>query len=340
MSLDLEVAKNNFQLDNCLIGSTIKPGCVVLADWVRGRPIIYNNVSYNTLTKPVGAYMVYLKKEYIPGGISEKHSFTKKKGYTSSYTASIEVKASVGFNVFGCEASLEVTTGFTYGTTINEETEETWERTVTGPAEFWTYQPVLVFATQIKDTPDIRSYLQRDYFSKNGKLYFFTPIFRNSPTVTNTAVNPLDYKEFTNYLMNEGFSKWYNENVTQALNLPRYILIQADNGKYLSRMGPTGLEFAKETADEYCRFYVENVDENHIALRADTNKWFSRMGPQNIECTKSDIDQYAKFEIVEYFDGNLKMRADTGKYLSRYSTCLSAAKTFLDPYCTFKIYPA
>jgi hypothetical protein len=340
MSLNLQVAKNNFELDNCLIGSTIKEGCVVLANWVTGKRIIFNNTTYNTLTKPVGAYMVYLKKEFIPQGISEKHAFTKRKGYTSSYTASIEIKATAGFNVFGCETSLEVTTGFSYTSTIEEETTETWERTVTGPAEFWTYQPVLVYATQIRDTPDMRSYLQRDYFSKNGKLYIFTPVFRNSPTVSNTPVNPLDYKDFTNYLINDGFSKWYNETVTQPIDLPRYILIQADNQQYLSRMGPTGLEFSKSSPDEYCRFRVEKVDENHVAFRADNDNWFSRMGPQDIECSKSGLDEYCKFEIVEYFDGNLKLRADTGKYLSRYSSYLKAAKTFLDPYCTFKIYPA
>ena len=79
------------------------------------------------------------------------------------------------------------------------------------------------------------------------------------------------------------------------------ISLRGDTGKYMSRMGPEGLELSKEEIDQYSRFTVELITmgpKNMLALRGDTGKYMSRMGPERLELSKEKIDRYSLFLVV------------------------------------------
>jgi hypothetical protein len=132
---DISTVTNNYELDSALIGPTAQQACVVnVGGWLDAQPIVTGGRAYETYTKPIGAYMLYISQQYIPTGETTSHTFEKMKGYTRSFSLSVSVTASVGANIMGCDASLSVTTGFTYTNEITQATTETWEDSVTGPA--------------------------------------------------------------------------------------------------------------------------------------------------------------------------------------------------------------
>ncbi|KAJ6568681.1 hypothetical protein B0H19DRAFT_1065498 [Mycena capillaripes] len=56
----------------------------------------------------------------------------------------------------------------------------------------------------------------------------------------------------------------------QAIRPGSVIYIQNSDGYYLSRIGPTGVKFAKRSPDVYCRFKADPVGgTNYVTLRAD-----------------------------------------------------------------------
>ncbi|KAM9998410.1 hypothetical protein ACTFIY_008068 [Dictyostelium cf. discoideum] len=79
--------------------------------------------------QPCAAFMRYIKSYPIVGTFEQ--TLEKKKGFTSRFNTSVELKASVSVGFKGCEASLEVKTGFEYEETVTSETTQTWKQTLT-----------------------------------------------------------------------------------------------------------------------------------------------------------------------------------------------------------------
>ncbi|KAG0343216.1 hypothetical protein BG005_002536 [Podila minutissima] len=128
----------------------------------------------SVIAKPCSAYLHYVEAKILSG--TEEHTLRKFKGFTSRFTASVEVKAGVKGGIFGCEASLEVTTGFSYGEEITEEKEETWKTTVS-PGKYVVYQTVVL------NSP-------------------FTISYHDG------LVDDVGYDTLIDHLMGPGFSKW------------------------------------------------------------------------------------------------------------------------------------
>jgi len=214
---DLKVVSNDQEIDNQLIGSTAEPACIIkVDDWIHEVPLVLNGVSYPTVTKPIGAYLDYISKTFVPDGVSHEHTFTKKKGFHHSWNTSIEVKATAGGNIMGCDVSLEVTTGFTYGSEISVETEESWKDTITGPVDLWTFQPVLMYCTRVENNSAIEIEMNKAQLKwwkdiNNEFIYFLTPVYRNVPTIVSNQLQTLDPNEFMSYLSGDGISKWFTE---------------------------------------------------------------------------------------------------------------------------------
>ncbi|WP_143097042.1 hypothetical protein [Myxococcus fulvus] len=207
--LNFPDVKNDYELDNALIGQTVTSnGCVVKAPWVRKD---FNTPGYwsEGYIKPCAAYLSYIKKDTVPSGTSIEYSLTKKKGFSRQFTASTEVKVGVSAGIFGCETSLEVTTGFSYSETINEETTETWKKTLTGPQDYWTFQPVLLYAWKVN--ANALSYMSPKpslYYTSGKTTYIFSPVFRNSPSTIDKDIGYLSLQTVIEYMCNEAWSRW------------------------------------------------------------------------------------------------------------------------------------
>jgi hypothetical protein len=341
MSFDnLNIVKTNKELDDALIGKTTKKGCIIQVDWVQGTALNCNGNYHETITKPIAGYIKYLNKKYLPEGTTQSYEFTKRKGYTKEFSVSVEVKASVGANIMGCDTSLEITTGFSYTNTINSEIEEKWTTTVTGGKDYWTYQSVILYVSRIENNYDTKSYLNAqgiDFKEKGNYLYYPTSVYKNSPQVLDVDIDPIDYEKLKTYLFNKGVEKWNNTKIKSGILIPNNINIRADNSQYLSRWGENGLKFGKSTPDKFCTFYVINLEKNKIAMRADNNLWLTRWGEHGIECHKKNIDEYCKFQVLSYYDNILVLKADNGQILTRWSDGIEAHKDNIDGYCKFQI---
>jgi hypothetical protein len=81
------------------------------------------------------------------------------------------------------------------------------------------------------------------------------------------------------------------------------LVLQADNGKYLSRIRRGTLdpiEAAKTQVDVFCMFTVTVLDNGKIALKADNGKYLSRIRRGTIdpiEAAKSKIDYFCQFRV-------------------------------------------
>lgn len=214
---DLKVVSNDQEIDDQLIGSTAEPACIIkVDDWIHGVPLVLNGVSYPTVTKPIGAYLNYISKSSVPNGVSHEHTFTKKKGFHHSWSTSIEIKSTTGVSIKICDESLEVTTGFTYGSEISVETEESWKDTVTGPVDLWSLQAVLMYCTRVENNSAIEIEMNKCQLKwwkdiNNEYIYFLTPIYRNVPTIVSNQLQTIDPNEFMSYLSGDGISKWFTE---------------------------------------------------------------------------------------------------------------------------------
>jgi hypothetical protein len=211
-NLNFPDVHNDYELDNALVGQTVTSnGCIVQSNWLPG-PVIPAGDGWSTSSyiKPIAAYLAYIKKDTVPSGVQESYSLTKKKGFTRQFTTSASVTSSVSAGIFGCEASLEVTTGFSYSETINEETTETWTRTLTGPQDYWTFQPVIVYAHRVaKGLFDRDSNWARLPRYVSGNIGFvFVPVFRNTPSVIDREIGYLSLNDVVSYLSNEAWGRW------------------------------------------------------------------------------------------------------------------------------------
>ncbi|MFY1825592.1 hypothetical protein ACN47A_06755 [Myxococcus fulvus] len=227
---------NDYELDNALIGQTVtNNGCIVKSDWISttvnpdtlhlisgsmggqrstkepSDPAIKAQVAASM--KPIAAYLAYIKKDSVPSGVQEGYTLRKKKGFSRQFTTSTEVKSSVTAGFMACEATLEVTTSFSYSETIEEEVEETWTKTLTGPQDYWTFQPVVIYAIRI---PKWRSNFGGErygtigpyYFFRNDNAYSFMPLFRNSPSTLDREIGYLSLQTVAEYLQNEAWGRW------------------------------------------------------------------------------------------------------------------------------------
>ncbi|KAH7041837.1 hypothetical protein BKA57DRAFT_472788 [Linnemannia elongata] len=234
------VVESNFQLDKAVsLKNPPDAACIVtvpkgkevqttvpLRCKIRMGTIFDTIISFpvSAVAKPCSAYLHYVEAKILSG--TEEHTLRKFKGYTSRFTTSVEVKAGVKAGIFGCEASLEVTTGFSYGEEITEETEETWKTTVS-PGRYVVYQTIVLYAYRFdpstihagsqpvtkanirEHNPSIRFYDGKGSFSQY--LYFFVPLYRNSPFTIpyhDDLVDDVGYDTLIAHLMDPGFSKW------------------------------------------------------------------------------------------------------------------------------------
>ncbi|KAM9963943.1 hypothetical protein ACTFIW_005584 [Dictyostelium discoideum] len=156
--------------------------------------------------RPCAAFMRYIKSYPIVGTVEQ--TLEKKKGFTSRFNTSVEVKASVSTGFFGCEASLEVTTGFEYGETVTSEKTETWKQTLT-EGSYIVYQNVLVYAYTAnlsqkyvnafnKGNPGINM----RYIDGFGGV-IFVPVNRDDPFTLrykDATWDPVEYNSLIDYL--------------------------------------------------------------------------------------------------------------------------------------------
>ncbi|EAL66228.1 hypothetical protein DDB_G0282737 [Dictyostelium discoideum AX4] len=166
---------------------------------------------------PCAAFMRYIKSYPIVGTVEE--TMEKKKGFTSRFSASTEIKASVSTGFFGCEASLEVTTGFEYEETVTSETTETWKQTLT-EGSYIVYQNVIVYAYSMPLTPDQVNTINYHnpgmnlrYVPQINSAVMFVPINRDDPFTLryqDATWDPVEYDSLINYLAANP-SKWRSD---------------------------------------------------------------------------------------------------------------------------------
>jgi hypothetical protein len=132
---------NTQELDNHLI-DLYKPNRICginNKNWID----ISNN---NNRMKPIFAYLKYIEKKVIPEGTEREHEFKKIKGTVKTWSISVNITTSIGASFKFVEASTSISLGYDYSQQISESIEETWRDKVTGPATYYVYQPVIVFA--------------------------------------------------------------------------------------------------------------------------------------------------------------------------------------------------
>lgn len=223
---------DNHGLDNALKGATKSPGCLITSKWYEGESISAAGKFYPTYIKPIAAFLAYVDKKSVPKGVTSSYTITKKVGFQQEFGRTVEIEVSVSKGILGCDASLSVTTGFQYKSTITNETTESWTDTVTGPATYWVYQPVIVYATQVRATAETKSFLdlgKTKYVKKGDYFYFLAAVYRDSHTLSSKDLSPLNPLELQTYLLNGGWSRWFKKAPNKAEG---YLLHQGSN-KYL-----------------------------------------------------------------------------------------------------------
>ncbi|KAK5578517.1 hypothetical protein RB653_008189 [Dictyostelium firmibasis] len=182
--------------------------------------IVYEGEGYKEVPvwiTPCSAFMRYIKSYPIVGTVTQ--TMEKKKGFTNRFTSTFETKASVSVGFFGCETSLEVTTGFEYEDTVTSEQTQTWSQTLT-EGSYIVYQNVLVYAYIIYGG---RSQQFNDMINRNNpglnvryfrddKSIFFVPINRDDAFTLRYQDNtwdPVEYDVLIDYLSNN-HDKWFS----------------------------------------------------------------------------------------------------------------------------------
>ncbi|KAF2076845.1 hypothetical protein CYY_001873 [Polysphondylium violaceum] len=173
--------------------------------------------------KPIAAFMIYLNSLTIPGTISKTISL--KKGFTSHFKATVEVKASVSAGIEGiCDVGLEVTTGFEYDETMETEETVTTTETLT-EGQYCVYQNALLYALKINTTVQLTLpgpvyleglgltiYPPKDKIGKPSyTFYSFSTCYRNDPFTirySDKLYSPISYEELYNYVMGDGWDRW------------------------------------------------------------------------------------------------------------------------------------
>ncbi|KAF2071564.1 hypothetical protein CYY_007116 [Polysphondylium violaceum] len=173
--------------------------------------------------KPIAAYLIYLDSLTIPGTMSKAYSL--KKGFTSNFEASVDVKASVSGGIEGvCDASLEVTTGFEYDETMQTEETVTTTETLT-EGQYCIFQNGLLYGLKITIKSavtlsgplylgilNITVYPPKDKINQPTYiLYCFSSCYRNDPFTirySDDLYSPLSYEELIDYVTGDGWDRW------------------------------------------------------------------------------------------------------------------------------------
>ncbi|KAF2070455.1 hypothetical protein CYY_008220 [Polysphondylium violaceum] len=173
--------------------------------------------------KPIAAFMIYLNSLTIPGTISKTISL--KKGFTSHFKASVEIKASVSAGIEGiCDVGLEVTTGFEYDQTMETEETVTTTETLT-EGQYCVYQNALLYAIKFNsifeltlpgplylESSGITIYPPKDKIGKPcTTFYTFSTCYRNDPFTirySDQLYSPISYEELYEYVMGDGWDRW------------------------------------------------------------------------------------------------------------------------------------
>ncbi|KAM9980011.1 hypothetical protein ACTFIZ_006253 [Dictyostelium cf. discoideum] len=166
---------------------------------------------------PCAAFMRYIKSYPIVGTVEQ--SMEKRKGFTSRFNTSVEVKAGVSAGFFGCEASLEVTTGFEYEETVTTETTQTWRQTLT-EGTYIVYQNVIVYAYLVISKPEMIDNINKHNPGVNMRYIpalkggvMFVPINRDDSFTLryqDAVWDPVEYDSLINYLVANP-SKWRSD---------------------------------------------------------------------------------------------------------------------------------
>ncbi|KAM9983187.1 hypothetical protein ACTFIZ_005801 [Dictyostelium cf. discoideum] len=211
--------KTNFQIDKHLKLQTNPDSMVFIetgSDCVN-ETFKIGNLKLPVQVKPVACFRKFVSSQTVVG--TQQYEFSKKTGYSSTFSVSTSVKASVGGSIGACETSFEVSTEFGYSSTSYSETTTTFTETLTA-GDYTVYQNVLLYAFKVdaandpqikssmtKDSPDLKIY-QRDGAQES---YFFVPAYVNSPFTiefSNDTYDPIDEDELIDYLMKDGYNKW------------------------------------------------------------------------------------------------------------------------------------
>ncbi|KAN0008588.1 hypothetical protein ACTFIU_009312 [Dictyostelium citrinum] len=224
---DAKIATSNFVIDRNILMKN-PPDPLVFIKMPSSKIIktsVLLNVAYNGIPFPMffectvipcAAFMRYIKAYPVVGTVET--SLEKRKGFTRRFNASIQVRSGVSLGIFGCEASLEVTTDFQYEHTINEEVTQTWKQTLS-EGTYLVYQNVLVYAFIFPKTyPDriielINEYnpgVTFNYIPTLNASVMFVPLNRNDPFTLryeDHVWEPVEYDNLVDYLVKNP-SKW------------------------------------------------------------------------------------------------------------------------------------
>ncbi|MDJ0517022.1 MAG: hypothetical protein QNJ74_12460 [Trichodesmium sp. MO_231.B1] len=185
--------------------------------WYDQKPLSLKGLVYITHTKPIGAYLKYIKNYSIPEGIEQSRTFTKKKGYRLGAEYSLEVSATIGANIKAIEASGTVTHSFTFTAEMEVEQEESFSETVTGPVELRLYQPVLLYVTVVEGNQLIKDHLRINnipFVERGGSIYFTRGVYQNEPYLfeeEDWLETVVDEREFSDRLSVEDCAEWHTE---------------------------------------------------------------------------------------------------------------------------------
>jgi hypothetical protein len=146
--------------------------------------------------KPIFAYLKYVEKKLVPGGMEQTYEFKKIKGTVKTWSISVNITQSVEASIGFAQSNTSISLGFDYSKQISEQTEETWTQKVTGPVTYYVYQPVIVFAL---DQPN--GYNSNSF---GTKLFHLT---RNNPFTSTTNIQGVESNE-ADYIIAKNKEKW------------------------------------------------------------------------------------------------------------------------------------
>ncbi|EGC38439.1 hypothetical protein DICPUDRAFT_75959 [Dictyostelium purpureum] len=211
--------KTNYQIDKHLKLLTNPESMVFIdsEDKSESSTISVGKLKLPVQIKPVAALRSFISSQTVVG--TQEHELTKKKGYSTTFTASTSLKSSISGGIGECEASFEVTTEFSYSQNSYEEKSETWTTTLT-EGSYTLYQNILLYAFKVdaaadpairdvftKDSPDLTFYQRPN----TQEWYLFVPTYMNSPftiSFSSDTYDPVSEDDVISYLMNNGYSKW------------------------------------------------------------------------------------------------------------------------------------
>lgn len=206
-------AHGNFEIDNYLNSLNPLPACWVEGDTVYGDVYI-GDQNWGTYTRPIFAYLRYVDRYPVPSGSTVQHTFTKTRGFTYSFTESINMKYSVSANIDIVNASSEIDVGFSASQAWSEGTSETWSASLKGPATFYAYQIVLVYAHCATSAwgkchsgfPHARASQLIDGWRTD--MYYLSAIGKNETLTITNPVTPLTWDQVQQYILYDNWNAW------------------------------------------------------------------------------------------------------------------------------------